>query len=615
MQASKQINIEINGNKIRVPQGTTILKAAKELDITIPTLCHHEALSAYGACRVCLVEVEQNGRIELKTSCNNLVQEAMTIKTDSSRVLKARKIIIELLLARNPEAKPILEIAKQLNIEKTRFPRKEEKCILCGLCVRMCEERMGKCAISFAHKGIDRVVVPAFDKQSEVCQVCGACENICPADCMDLTEITTKKPVSIDSKYNAGLCSRHPVSILSAQSIPKVAVIDKEHCVHLQNGTCQICKEFCEAEAIDFEQTEKDLTIDVGSVILTPGFNEFEAKRKGEYGFDRYPNVVTSVQFERMLSAAGPFQGHVIRLSDGREAKDIAWIQCVGSRDSKCGNDYCSSICCMASTKQAMIATEHVDGLDATIFYMDIRAHGKDFDLYYERANAQENIHYVKSIPSRIIQMPGTSDLRVRYVEEGGQMKEREFDLVVLTVGMEPSASVVARAAAIGVELNEYGFCDTDRFLPLNASREGVFVGGAIQEPKDIPETVTQASGAASMAMELLASARNTLIMKKSYPEEHDVTDEKPRIGVFICHCGMNIGSVVDVEHVTESIKDRENVVFATHTLFTCSDTSLSDIKDTIYEYRLNRIVVASCTPRTHEPLACVTVSGISSGS
>jgi heterodisulfide reductase subunit A-like polyferredoxin len=382
------------------------------------------------------------------------------------------------------------------------------------------------------------------------------------------------------------------------------AIAEAERCLNCALcSECGECVRACEQKAIDHNMTERTVELEVGAVVLTPGFKEFDAGRKGEFGWKRYPNVVTSVQFERMLSAAGPFQGHVVRLSDGREAKNIAWIQCVGSRDSSCGNEYCSSICCMASTKQAMVAADHVDGLDATIFYMDIRAYGKDFDLYYERAKAMEGIHYIKSIPSRIIQMPGTNDLRVRYVDQGGQLKEQEFDLVVLAIGMEPSASIRTCAAAIGVALNDYGFCETDRFLPLTTSREGVFVGGAFQEPKDIPETVTQASAAASMAMELLTTARNSLVTKKSYPDEHDVTDEEPRIGVFICHCGMNIGSIVDVEHVTESIKNQDNVVFATHTMFTCSDTSLANIKDMIHEHRLNRVVVASCTPRTHEPL------------
>ncbi|MGA2787337.1 MAG: FAD-dependent oxidoreductase [Verrucomicrobiota bacterium] len=366
---------------------------------------------------------------------------------------------------------------------------------------------------------------------------------------------------------------------------------------------CNRCVETCKQHAIDHAMREQTVKLEVGSVILTPGFKEFEAARKGEFGYGRYDNVVTSVQFERMLSAAGPFEGHVIRLSDGREAKRIGWIQCVGSRDSSCGNDYCSSICCMMATKQALVAGDHVHDLDATIFYMDIRAHGKDFDQYYERARAQKHIHYLKSIPSRIVQVPGSKDLRVSFIDENSRVQQQDFDLIVLSVGMEPPHGLADLASRLGIKLNEFGFFDTDRLLPLSTSRPGVFVGGAAQEPKDIPETVTQASAAASMAMELLGSARNTLITKKSYPVEHDVADEAPRLGVFVCHCGMNIASVVDVESVVKRIEHEPDVVLANHTMFTCADTSLSNIKDMIHQHRLNRIVVASCTPRTHEPL------------
>jgi heterodisulfide reductase subunit A-like polyferredoxin len=382
------------------------------------------------------------------------------------------------------------------------------------------------------------------------------------------------------------------------------ALAEAERCLNC--GLCSECKECveaCKQNAIDHLMGERTVELEVGSVILTTGFEEFDASRKGEFGWGRYPNVVTSVQFERMLSAAGPFEGHIVRLSDHREAKRVAWIQCVGSRDSKCGNEYCSSICCMASTKQAMVAQDHTPGLEATIFYMDIRAHGKDFDQYYERAKNQNGVRYLKSIPSRIVQMPGTMNPRVRFVDETGKLREEEFDLIVLAVGLEPSATAAELASRLGIELNEYGFCATQRSLPLSTSRPGVFVGGAFQEPKDIPETVMQASGAASMAMELLASARNTRTVKKKYPDEHDVTDEEPRIGVFICHCGRNIASVVDVERVVKNIENESGVVFATHTMFTCADTSLSNIRDMIVEHRLNRIVVASCTPRTHEPL------------
>jgi heterodisulfide reductase subunit A-like polyferredoxin len=384
----------------------------------------------------------------------------------------------------------------------------------------------------------------------------------------------------------------------------EAALAEAERCLNCALcSECGECVATCNQKAIDHFMGERTVELDVGAVVLTPGFEEFDASRRGEFGHGRYPNVVTSVEFERMLSAAGPFEGHVVRLSDHREARKIAWIQCVGSRDSKCGNEYCSSICCMASTKQAMVAQDHTKGLEATIFYMDIRAYGKDFDQYYERAKNQNGVRYVKSMPSRIVQMPGTLNPRVRFVDEGGQLREEEFDLVVLSVGLEPSKSAVQCAEKLGIELNEYGFCATDRSSPLSASRPGVFVAGAFQEPKDIPETVMQASGAASMAMELLASARNTRTVSKKYPEEHDVTDEEPRVGVFVCHCGMNIASVIDVEEVVKAVESEPGVVLATHTMFTCSDTSLSNIRDMIHEHRLNRIVVASCTPRTHEPL------------
>lgn len=381
------------------------------------------------------------------------------------------------------------------------------------------------------------------------------------------------------------------------------ALTEAERCLNCAGcSECLECVAACEHHAVDHSMTEKMFEVDVGAIILMPGFAEFDASKKGEYGYGRYPNVITSVQFERMLSASGPFDGHVIRRSDGKPAKRVAWIQCVGSRDSRCGKDYCSSVCCMVSTKQSIIAADHLPGLEATIFYMDIRAHGKDFDRFYERAR-QQGVRYIKGIPSRLIQVPDTKDLRITFSNEADQVQEKDFDLVILSVGMEPPPSVEQGARRLGIELNEYGFCATDRFTPLKTSRPGVFVGGVFQEPKDIPETVTQASAAASMAMELLAPARNSLIATVAYPDEHDITDEEPRIGVFICHCGRNIASSVDVEKVVDAVARERDVVIAAHTLFTCSDTSLENIRDVIRDNRLNRIVVASCTPRTHEPI------------
>jgi heterodisulfide reductase subunit A-like polyferredoxin len=381
------------------------------------------------------------------------------------------------------------------------------------------------------------------------------------------------------------------------------AIAEVERCLNCaQCSECMECVSACEKKALVHNMTDEMLELEVGAVVLTPGIEEFTAEVKGEYGFKRYKNVLTSVQFERMLSAAGPYGGHVVRKDNGEEAKRIAWIQCVGSRDSRT-NEYCSSICCMATTKQAMIASEHLHGMEGTIFNMDIRAHGKDFDQYYERARAMDNIRYIKSIPSRIIQVPQSNDLRLGYIDGQKGYVEQEFDLVVLAVGLDPKASVTDAIHKLGIEMNEYGFCSTDRLNPLITSKPGVFVGGAFQEPKDIPETVMQASAAASAAMELLAPAKNTLIRSREYPAEHDVSDESPRIGVFVCHCGINIAATVDVEKVTESIKNEPGVVFASHTMYTCSNASLSNIKEQITLNRLNRVVVASCTPRTHEPI------------
>jgi heterodisulfide reductase subunit A-like polyferredoxin len=417
------------------------------------------------------------------------------------------------------------------------------------------------------------------------------------------TEKVEKKSRAMQAEIDAGQRIKSFIEVEEGFT-EEEALAEADRCLNCALcSECGQCVDACKQNAINHMMTDQLIELDVGSVILTPGFEEFNAEQSGEYGFNRYPNVLTSLQFERMLSAAGPYRGHVVRPSDGKDAKRIAWIQCVGSRDLKCDNEYCSSICCMATIKQVMIADDHVSNLEATVFYMDIRAFGKDFDQYYERCRAMENVKYVKSIPSRVVQMPGTDNLMLGYINEKRKYTEQEFDLVVLAVGMDPKTTVTEKINQLGINTNSFGFCKTDSLLPVATSVPGVFVAGAFQEPKDIPETVMQASAAASMAMELLAPAKNTLVTKKDYPPEHDVTDEEPRIGIFVCHCGMNIASVVNVEKVVEAVRDLPYVVFATDSMFTCSDTSLVNIKDMIHEHRLNRVVVASCTPRTHEPL------------
>jgi len=368
-------------------------------------------------------------------------------------------------------------------------------------------------------------------------------------------------------------------------------------------GECMQCVDACQAGAIAHDDRERTLELEVGAVLLTPGFEAFDATRRGEFGFGQARNVVTSVQFERILSASGPTGGEIRRPSDGGTPKRLAFIQCVGSRDSGCGNEYCSSVCCMAATKEAILAREHEPDLEVTVFFLDLRAYGKDFDRYCHRAVDEMGVRYVRSFISRTYEMPDTGNLAVVYVDAAMNRVEEEFDMVVLSLGLEPSEKLQERAGNIGVELNSWGFARTRELTPLDTSRPGVFVGGAFQEPKDIPDTVMQATGAAARAKSLLAPARNSLVRTKDYPPERDITDEPPRIGVFICHCGSNIASVVDVEGVTEYARTLPHVAFADHAVYTCADDSQEQIRETIVEQRLNRAIVASCTPRTHEPI------------
>jgi heterodisulfide reductase subunit A len=333
---------------------------------------------------------------------------------------------------------------------------------------------------------------------------------------------------------------------------------------------------------------------------LSPGFEQFDPDLRKELGYGRYPNVLSSLQFERLLSASGPYLGEILRSSDRKHPKKIAWIQCVGSRDVE--RNYCSSVCCMYATKEAIIAKEHQPDLDCTIFFIDMRAFGKGFDAYYERAK-ELGVRYIRCYPSSIKEVPATKDLKITYQDDDGQITMEEFNMVVLSTGIRPPAEVRELADKFGIKLNEHGFADTQGFTPVETSEPGVYVCGPFAGPKDIPETVTEASAGAAKAMALLKEQRGTLITHKEYPPEKDVTGQEPRIGVFVCHCGRNIGGFADVPSVVEYAKTLPNVVYAEDNLYTCSTDTQEKITQLIAEQDLNRVVVASCSPRTHEPL------------
>ena len=365
---------------------------------------------------------------------------------------------------------------------------------------------------------------------------------------------------------------------------------------------CLQCEIVCEAGAILHDMKGEMVDIEVGSVIVATGAEKYDPTPMHEYGYGRYKNVVTSIQFERILAASGPFEGHLQRPSDAKTPVKIAWIQCVGSRTKDSHMPYCSSVCCMYAMKEALIAKEHVPTVEPTIFFMDIRAHGKDFDKYYDKAK-DIGVTFKRGRIGKIKEISETGNLELYQVKENGEMVIEEFELVVLSVGLHPPKDIVKLGDALGVRLNEYNFIDHLGISQIDTTREGVFVCGPAVSPKDIPETVMQASGAVAGAAEILSEVRGTQITKKVYPPERSVAGQKSRIGVFICHCGINIGSIVDVPGVVEFAKTLPNVVYAGENLFTCSQDTQQAMKEIIDEYKLNRVVVSSCSPSTHEPL------------
>ncbi len=422
----------------------------------------------------------------------------------------------------------------------------------------------------------------------EKCTGCGIC--------------MTKCPVKIPDEYNKGLSKTKCIRISFPQAVPAIPIIDKENCLYFKKGKCRVCEKFCEMKAIDFNQKEEIIKIDVGSVILALGSEEFDATLKDEYGYKTFPNVMTSIEFERILSASGPTQGHVLRPSDGKEPKSIAFIQCVGSRDMQLGNEYCSAVCCMQATKDVILVREHISEVKTSIFYMDIRAYGKDFDKFVDRAKNDYKAHFIHARISSVEVNPGTEDLVIQYATDGGKIKREEFELVVLSVGLLSTGKIKQTAKKLNIELNECGFSKASSFRPISTSREGIFVAGTFSGPKDIPETVMEASGSVSGASSLLVEFPVKEI-KEELPQEINIEGQPPRIGVFVCRCGINIAATVDVAEAVKYASTLGGVVHSQEFMFACSQDSQRLINEKIKEKNLNRVVVAACTPRTHEPL------------
>jgi heterodisulfide reductase subunit A len=422
----------------------------------------------------------------------------------------------------------------------------------------------------------------------EVCTGCTTCAEYCP--------------VQIPDPFNQNMSENKAVHIYFSQAVPLVPYID-ENCLYLKDEKCSICEGVCKNQAIDLRQKPTTEVVKVGAIVLSPGYGAFDPAKRGDYGYGTYENVVTSLDFERLLCATGPHEGEILRPSDHEHPHKIAWIHCVGSRQVlEGGHSYCSSVCCTYVQKQVILAKDHDADTEAVVFHNDIRSYGKDFERFYRRAESLPGVRFIRSYVEVGREIPETKNVTIRYATAEG-VKEEEFDLVVLGVGLAPPEKVEHLAGQFGIELNEHGFCKTDPVNPMATTRPGVFVSGAFQGPMDIPESVMSASGASAMTGALLKARRGKLDKERVYPEERDVSEEEVKVGVFACHCGANIGRVVDVPSVVEYSKTLGQVAHAEEGLFICSTDAAAGIAKTIREKGLNRVVVAACTPRTHEPL------------
>jgi heterodisulfide reductase subunit A len=415
---------------------------------------------------------------------------------------------------------------------------------------------------------------------TSLCINCDECARICP--------------VELPSGYQAGLVLRKAAYKSSVRAVPNAYVIEKgPYC-----EPCRKCEQICPTKAINLDEEEQFEEIQVGAIILAVGYRLYDPTPAEELGYGRYPNVVTGLQYERLSSRSGPTEGIVERPSDGKIPKRIAWLQCIGSRDQE--HPYCSSICCMYATKEAVLAKERLPGVECEIFIMDERAFSKEYTAYFDQSKDLWGVQYSRCRISEIKEDPNTHDLILHYQDEKGTLRQKKFDLVVLSVGSEPPPKAVALAEDMQIELNEYGFCKFDKFEPLDTSRPGVFVAGAFATPKEIAETVIDASGAAARCMALLSGKSGTEVSKPHYPPEQDVTGQEPRIGVFACYCHPTIDQVVDVNDVLASSGKLPGVVYTQALEYGCLPGGPEAIRKAIREQNLNRVVIGACTPRTH---------------
>ncbi len=425
--------------------------------------------------------------------------------------------------------------------------------------------------------------------KSELCTGC----RTCALDC----------PVHVPNPFNQNLSTTKAIHVLFPQAVPAVSTIEKEHCLFLEQKKCKICFPICKHQAIDFTQTEEEVTVNVGAVIVTTGYDIFDSILAAEYGYGRIKNVLNSLELERLLNADGPTRGELFRPSDGKIPKKIAWLQCVGSRNPRLGHSYCSGVCCAYAIKQLMIIKSHYPDAQTVIFHNDIRTYGKGIEDLYNRAQRMEGVRFIRRNISLIKENRKSKDILISFISDDHKVQEEEFDMLVLSVGLSPAKDNKSLTQTLGLHLNQQGFGKSHLLSPNETIRPGVYSAATFVSPMDIPDSISSVTGAVSLASQLLSTQRGTLVEPRSFPEERSIGGEEVRIGVFVCHCGSNIARVVDVPSVVQYASSLRNVVHSEEQTFSCSFDSGKHLSEVIREKSLNRVVVAACTPRTHEPL------------
>ena len=525
------VKIKLNGKDVEAKEGQTVLEAATANNIIIPTLCHYRALEPYGACRLCTVEIKKGTRSKLMTACTVPVSEGLEVETENEKVNHARKVILELLLARCPGSESLKEFAKEYGVDHSRFKtlsEPEDNCILCGLCVRTCQEIMGVGALCFGNRGADREVTKPFNEISSVCTTCGACENVCPTDAIHISDITDLKPQQILSEFNQGLSGRNANYMPYPQSVPNKAVIDKEHCMHFLTGTCGACKEFCEVGAVDFEQQDDIKEFKVGAVVVATGYKQLDLS-DSEYNLE-HPNVITGLELERLLNSTGPTEGKVRRPSDGNVPESITFIQCAGSRDERHCN-YCSKICCMYTTKNAGLIRKEYPDMEINICYIDFRAAGRSYEEYYRNLRNM-GVNLIRGRPSEILDAGDGSDGLVFDVFDMQTCKLLQIrtDMVILATALEPSDGTKDMISTLHLVYGPDGFIKPVhvKIAPVDTPISGLYIAGTATGPKPIQECITDASAAASRVASFLKSS------------EAEVDLDKASINTDLCmKCGL----------------------------------------------------------------------------